>query len=213
MKANPVASEVGRDWVDGPYYDEAEAVMDAQWRLLLWPLIEGCDFTSVLDLAAGHGRNSAKLLPLCQALWLVDINRSNIEFLRRRFGADSRVTYVQNNGADLAAVPDGSITFLYCFDAMVHFDSDVVRSYLREFRRVLRPGGRVFCHYSNYDGNPTGSYREHPGWRNFMSRALYEHYAAKEGLEVVQSWYVHKVAVIVENPGDDIDAMTLLSRP
>ena len=79
------------------------------------------------------------------------------------------------------------MTFLYCFDSMVHFDSDVVRAYLREFRRVLRPGGTGFCHYSNYTGNPTGSYRDHPGWRNFMSVELFEHYAAKEGLKPVRS--------------------------
>jgi len=70
---------------------------------------------------------------------------------------------------------------------MVHFDSDVVRSYLREFRRVLAIGGQGFCHYSSYTGNPTGTYRDHPGWRNFMSVELFEHYLAKEGLRPIES--------------------------
>ena len=57
----------------------------------------------------------------------------------------------------LADIPDGEATFVYSFDAMVYFDSDVVRAYLAEFRRVLAPSGTGFCHYSNYTGNPAGS--------------------------------------------------------
>ena len=97
---------------------------------------------------------------------------------------------------------------MYCFDAMVHFDSDVVRAYLREFNRVLRSGGRCFSHYSNYTGNPTGSYRDHPGGRNFMSKELFEHYATKEGLRPV----VSQLVTWTEDEGG-FDALTLLEKP
>lgn len=182
-----LARTVGKDWTEGPYYDEAEAAMEYQWQALIWPMISGADFACTVEVAAGHGRNSERLRQLAERLYLVDINSENIDFLKHRFAGSDGIVFVQNNGVDLAGIPDASATFVYSFDSMVHFDSDVVRAYLREFHRVLEPGGKGFCHYSNYTGNPTGSYRDHPGWRNFMSVPLFEHYLAKEGLTPIQS--------------------------
>src|SRR5690606_23099253 len=99
-----------------------------------------------------------------------------------------------------------SVSLLYCFDAMVHFDSDVVRSYLREFRRILQPGGRAFCHHSNYAGSPSGDFRVSPAARNFMTKELFEHYAHKEGLRVVR-------ARVIKWNLPDHDCLTLLDRP
>jgi ubiquinone/menaquinone biosynthesis C-methylase UbiE len=202
-----IAQIVGGDWVEGPYYDEAEAGMDDQWRSMIWPLIEGSDFSCTVELAAGHGRNTEKLRHLAKKLYAVDINKENIEFMKARFASAANVVCVKNDGVNLDGIRDGEATFVYSFDAMVHFDSDVVRAYLAEFKRVLRPGGRGFCHYSNYSGNPTGSYREHPGWRNFMSKELFEHYAAKEGLVPLRS------ELVAWSDGSYTDAMTLFERP
>ena len=198
-----LARDVGNAWKRNAYYDEAESSMDEQWEGLIWPLIEDCDFTCVVELAAGHGRNSEKLRHPAERLYLVDINQENIDFLQRRFAGTTNITYVQNDGISLEAIPDREATLVYTFDAMVHFDSDVVRAYLREFARILHPGGRALCHYSNYSAEPTGSYRTHPGWRNFMSRELFEHYAWKEGLAPVVSRLIR----------DDGDVVTLLEKP
>jgi ubiquinone/menaquinone biosynthesis C-methylase UbiE len=70
-------------------------------------------------------------------------------------------------------LPGAAATFLFCFDSMVHFDSDVVRAYLREARRVLRPGGHAFLHHSNTMAHPGGDFRAQPHWRNFMSRSCW----------------------------------------
>jgi hypothetical protein len=90
---------------------------------------------------------------------------------------------------------------------MVHFDSDVVRAYIAEFARVVRPGGHVFCHHSNYSGNPTGDFRAVLAWRNFMTKELFAHYAAKEGFEVVSQR-------VIDWLGDhsDIDCFSLLKK-
>jgi ubiquinone/menaquinone biosynthesis C-methylase UbiE len=197
-----LAETVGRDWTEGPYYDEAELAMEEQWLGEIWPLIREVDFECTVELAAGHGRNSEKLRHLARHLYLVDINIENIDFLRRRFADATNITFVHNNGIDIGDVPSEAATFVYSFDAMVHFDSDVVRAYLREFHRVLRVGGHGFAHYSNYTENPTGSYKDHPGWRNFMSRELFEHYAAKEGL----------TPIVSKLRNGDADAMTLFRR-
>lgn len=195
-----IAAVVGADWTHGVYYDDAEAAMDGQWSGLVWPLISQSDFGDVLEIAAGHGRNTARLARVSGKVTATDINATNIAFLQHRFADASNVEIRLNSGADLRFIPGGSISFAYCFDAMVHFDSDVVRAYIREIRRVLRPGGRGFCHVSTFDGNPTGTYRDHPGWRNFMSRALFEHWLAKEGLRPLKTVYVLGVQQITENP-------------
>lgn len=173
-------------WDGHPYYEEVEKWTDHMWDAFA-KYREGADYRTTLELAVGHGRHSEKLLPLVEHITLVDINESNIAYCRERFGDDPRITYLVNDGNTLKEVPDASITFVYCVDAMVHFESDSVRSYLAEFNRILVPGGRGFCHHSNYTGNPGGSWLENPHWRNFMSRELFAHYAALSGLRVLQS--------------------------
>ena len=211
-----LAKRVGDDWVDGQYYDDAEKGMEVQWDNIVWPMIEGSDFSSTVDLAAGHGRNTERLRRIAKTVIAVDINQTNIDFMRKRFAKENadNIKFMLTDGISLSGIADGSVTFLYCYDAMVHFDSDVVRSYIREFSRVLAPGGRGFVHYSNFTGNPTGSYREHPGWRNFMSRELFEHWLTKEGLNVRRSEYVwHGYAKIVPEKNDKTDAVTLFEKP
>ena len=196
----------GEPWVpENPYFAQAEPVMKQVWADLIHPFIRDCDFTCVLDLATGHGRNVPCLLPHAKRLILVDIQPGNIEVCRRRFGDHPRMTYLVNNGYDLREVPDASVTLFYCFDAMVHFDSDVVRAYLAEARRVLVPGGRAFLHHSNYQEGH--DWRSAPHSRAFMSKELMAHYALKEGLEVVRQRVIDWGGV------ERLDCLTLLARP
>lgn len=76
------------------------------------------------------------------------------------------ITYILKDGISLKQILNNEVTLVYSFDSMVHFDSDVVRAYLKEFQRMLRPGGLGFCHYSNYTDQPTGDYPNSPHWRN-----------------------------------------------
>jgi ubiquinone/menaquinone biosynthesis C-methylase UbiE len=212
MTLEEIATVVGRDWVAGPYYDQAEAVMGVQWNTI-FPLIRGYNFTKTLDLGAGHGRNTSKLLEFGGSVTAVDINQSNIEYLNERFGGNVKVRIVKNNGVDLRDIPDSSITFIYSFDAMVHFDSDVVRSYIKEFRRIIEPEGIGFCHYSNVSSDPTGNYQTHLRWRNYMSRGLFEHWLLKEGFTVIESYLLKANQVIVEEDDGDTDAITIFGLP
>jgi ubiquinone/menaquinone biosynthesis C-methylase UbiE len=208
-----LAKQVGDDWAQGAYYDEAERAMGGQWRDLVWPIISGSDFSQTMDQAAGHGRNTALLLQHAGHLTAVDINETNIAFLKQRFGDCPNIRFIKNNGFDLREVSGASVSFLYSFDAMVHFDSDVVRNYIKEFRRVMKPGAQGFCHYSNNYHIPTGSYRDHGGWRNFMSRQLFEHWLTKEGLQVLESHYVSGVQQIIATDDGNCDAVTLFRLP
>lgn len=175
-------------WRNSPYYDAAEGAMVRQWTNLVEPIIKNSDFTTVVDLAAGHGRNSQFLLPLCKTLYIVDIHAENVDFCRHRFGDDPRIRYIKNNGLDLDGIASESVTLVYCFDAMVHFHSDVVRSYLKEFHRILVPGGTAFCHHSNSTNDPGGLRLDrHVQGRNFMTKDMFGHYCVLEGFEIIHA--------------------------
>src|SRR5262245_47266352 len=81
--AYEVAQGLGADWRKSPYYDMAEGFMDACWSEIIWPMVSDCDFSVVVDLAAGHGRNSEKLRRVAGHVHVVDIVAENVEFCRR----------------------------------------------------------------------------------------------------------------------------------
>lgn len=184
-KLASLAAYSGDPWVaSNKYFAQAETDGQWLWDNIVWPFIADSDFTAVLDLAAGHGRNSAFLVKLAGNLTITDIQAGNVEACRKRFGDQSKISFVVGNGYNFQPVETAALTLVYCFDSMVHFDSDVVRSYLRDTLRVLKPGGRAFFHHSNYTGGH--DWRRSPNARNFMSKELFEHYALKEGLTVVR---------------------------
>lgn len=178
----------GDPFAESIYYEDAEAAIDWQWEHVVQPMLDRLpiDYSSVMDFAAGHGRNSVHLQDRAQRIYIVDINQSCIDHCILRFRGDRKFKFLKNDGVSLAGVTSDSVSFLFTFDSMVHFDSDVVRAYLKEFRRVLQPDKLGFCHHSNYTANPGGDFKENPHWRNFMSKELFAHGCAKEGLEVVE---------------------------
>ena len=201
-----LADYSGAPWTpDNHYFVRAEPYMAALWDGLVWPFIADCDFTHVLDLAAGHGRNTAFLLKFASHVTVMDIQEGNVAACERRFADQKSLSYLKNNGFDFHPVEDNSVTLIYCFDAMVHFDSDVIRSYLCDARRILKPGGRAFLHHSNYTGGH--DWRQNPAARNFMSRALFEHYAVKESLGIVRQQIINWGADV------EIDCLSLIEKP
>jgi len=189
------------------YHIDAESAMEVQWQTLILPLLQGMDFSVVVDLAAGYGRNTVKLLEHAGEVIVVDINRECIEYCQRRFANDKQVKYLHTDGASLKGIADSTVTLMYSFDAMVHFDSDVVRAYLLEFVRVLRPGGRCFCHHSNFVERPGGTIEGLPHSRNFMSAELFAHYSLKAGLSVRQQ------RILDWGGYSKLDCISILEKP
>src|SRR4051794_23170489 len=100
-QAQAAAIAVGECWKYADiYYDGAEPEMDGRWEYLLSPYLTGFDFSVCVDLAAGHGRNTRKLLEQsgCNLVYCIDINESNVEFCLRRFQNEPRVRVVKTDG-------------------------------------------------------------------------------------------------------------------
>ncbi|OPY94282.1 hypothetical protein A5906_14620 [Bradyrhizobium sacchari] len=195
------------------YFHDAEPYMELQWNQIIFPLIRDLDFTSVLDLACGHGRNSEFLRRQTKSLHLVDINQSCIDACRKRFGDakdGTRFYYHVTDGNHLKMIPNDSITLVYSWDSMVHFDKLIVRDYLLDIRRVLKPGGTAFLHHSNYgEKAPDSNWATNTGTQSDMSAKIMRDYAAANDLDVV----LQKIQGRAEGWGEDgLDCVSILKR-
>lgn len=208
---NVVAGESllwGKD-VAQTYHAAAAGDMERHWKTLIWPLLSKypIDFSRTLELACGYGRNSRKLLEVgASSLTLVDVNSENIAYCREHIQPLGNVTLVQNNGIDLSQLGSNEFTFAYTFDSMVHFDLELIISYVEEFSRVMKEGGFVFIHHSNYSDAPGNDFRKNPHWRNFMSAAIMRHIAIRNKFDVVEQ------RIIDWGGCPNIDCLSLLKR-
>ena len=90
--AKDIASREGFYWgkeVINSYFARAERDMDQHWQTYIGPILDKyqIDYTHVVDLAAGHGRNSARLAPKSKRITVVDINPKISKRVRNGFGA------------------------------------------------------------------------------------------------------------------------------
>lgn len=204
---------VAQRWARTPYYDSVEARARAQWSELILPFFDNTPINTshVLELAVGHGRMTEILLQQADRVTGVDVLQENIDFCLDRFKGNPKLKLLKNDGVRLNSIKDADITFVFCFDSMIHFDSDVVRNYLSEFYRIMAPGAYGFLHHSNLSKNPGGNFQRNAHARNFMSAELFSHYSQKEGLEVV------KQKILDWGSGDKkvtaLDGFTMIRRP
>jgi SAM-dependent methyltransferase len=209
-----VVGPVKSDWVSHIYYDQAE---QPDFLTEFWGddtrfarAFTHLDRTMMVELACGHGRHAAQIVDTVGLLFLLDVNEPNIQFCCERFDGRANVRCEVNSGFDLEPVETGSAASVYSYDAMVHFEPDIVGAYLLDAARVLRPGGRALLHHSAYSGNPGAHYSANPHYRNYMTPDLFKHFAIRAGLTVVSQ------EVFGWGSGDtfapDIDALTLLQR-
>jgi SAM-dependent methyltransferase len=195
------------------YFIDAEPIIELQWNQIIFPLIKDLDFTSVLDLACGHGRNSEYLRRYAGEIHLVDINQSCIDACRDRFGETKegvKFHFHVTDGNHLNMISEESISLVYTWDSMVHFDKLIVRDYLNEIKRVLKVGGTAFLHHSNYgEKAPDSNWANNSGTRSDMSGTLMRQYSEDVGLEVI----AQKIQGRAEGWGEDgLDCVSILRK-
>ncbi|MEW5976528.1 MAG: glycosyltransferase [Acidobacteriota bacterium] len=117
---------------------------------------------SILELGCGIGRVIKPLRKRFERVDGVDISEKMIQFASRYLADDAQNgALFLNNGCDLKPLADSQYDLVYSIIVFQHIRSiSVVRSYLREIARVLKPGG--YFRLQVYDKtNPSlGSYDE-----------------------------------------------------
>jgi len=192
MTANDLSRSIDvvkAPWADSPYYERAEATVELFWgeRTVFRRYYEQLDLDAVIELACGHGRHAIRSATRCRQLTLVDVFEANLKACRARLSAFDNVDFVLGAGADFQPLPDASFTAIYCYDAMVHFSPDLVGAYLQDAARVLKPGGRMLSHLSNFPAPLDRHYGQNPCARNHMTPALLDQLTQRAGLRMLDA--------------------------
>lgn len=216
--ANPAADVLqraqreGRVWEQSAYYEDAE-----KWTFLFWSghlpfrrLFDQLDITHLVELACGRGRHSEyvmrNLRPKVRTITCLDLLASNVDSTARRLAEYPEVSAHQNDGVSFRPVAEGAATAVFCYDAMVHFDENVILSYLRDLGRVLVPGGKAVFHHSNYAAGKGILFGKNPHARAYLSRDLFAEMARSAGLEAIEQ------PVIPWGLVPELDCVSLVGR-
>ena len=136
----------------------ARGRLDAQVAMHLLDALEvRVEAGAFLDFGCGVGRVSQHLCEHFATGVGVDVAQPMIDLARdfNRFGA--RMQYHHNDASDLGLLDDASFDLVYSGIVLQHIPEDAAKQYLREFVRVLRPGGvALFQLPSHEQGLPPG---------------------------------------------------------
>ncbi len=94
-----------------------------------------------LDYGCGVGRLSRALAARFRSVIGVDFSESMLSEAARANAGVPNLRFERNDGRSLAMVPDGTVDFVYSVIALQHSPPEAQRAVLREFARVLAPGG------------------------------------------------------------------------
>jgi SAM-dependent methyltransferase len=133
-------SKAGRHWRLTDFMTTGEreiALLAFQLEQLGFPMPTG----AALDFGCGVGRLTQALARRFETVIGVDISSRMIALAERLNCYGARVRYVWNESEDLAAVPSGSVEFVYSSITLQHVSPKISVRYLEEFLRILRPGG------------------------------------------------------------------------
>ncbi|WP_017593489.1 methyltransferase domain-containing protein [Nocardiopsis potens] len=96
-----------------------------------------------LDFGCGAGRLSNALARHFEAVDGVDISAPMLAEARRLDRSGGRIAFHLNEAPDLSAFPDASFDLVYTDLVLQHLPPALAAGYLREFARVVRPGGAM----------------------------------------------------------------------
>jgi len=106
--------------------------------------LRACD--AALEIGCGPGRLMRPMSRHFTEIHGVDVSDEMIKLARQRLAGTPNAHPHHTSGSDLSLFPDASFDFVYSYAVFQHIPSrDVVFNYLREARRVLKPGGVLRC--------------------------------------------------------------------
>ena len=94
-----------------------------------------------LDFGCGVGRLSQALAEHVDQVVGVDISPTMLEKARELDRSGGRCAYILNEASDLSIIESGSVDVVYSSLVLQHMPPEFARGYLKEFARVLAPGG------------------------------------------------------------------------
>jgi len=131
-----------RDQEDEEFFSTATDIVQG----LEWDLKRVRGRAAALEIGCGPGRLMRPLARHFDEIHGVDVSDEMVTLARERLRDTPNAVVHRGTGDDLAMFPDEKFDFVYSYAVFQHIPSrDVVFSYLREARRVLKPGGVLRC--------------------------------------------------------------------
>jgi ubiquinone/menaquinone biosynthesis C-methylase UbiE len=180
------------DWPhEGDEWSQSWGGPEPQWFCSIYPRIHTfVPAPTILEIAPGFGRWTQFLRNYCQQLIVVDLTPACIEACKKRFQADSHITYHINDGKSLDMLPDESLDFAFSFDSLVHAEADIIEAYLGQLAKKLKNNGVGFIHHSNIgmfvDSQTSRVSFENRQWRaESMTCKLFEELCDRANLQCI----------------------------
>lgn len=104
--------------------------------------------TIVLEIGPGNGRWTQFFVE-AKEIFCVDI-LDLAKVLRERFPDANLKVFTLKDDIKLDFLEDGQIDYIFSFDTFVHLGQDCIKTYFKEFYRVLKSGGYGVVHYSDW---------------------------------------------------------------
>jgi SAM-dependent methyltransferase len=109
---------------------------------------------SVLDFGCGVGRLTQALAPLFVRAVGIDISPKMIDWAKRLNRFPDRVSYVRNAAPDLAVLGPLGFDFIISAIVLQHIEPPIALGYVREFLRLLAPGGVLVFQVPSHQAGP-----------------------------------------------------------
>jgi SAM-dependent methyltransferase len=98
-----------------------------------------------LEIGCGVGRVGRVLSPFIKEWIGCDVSANMLRLAGRRLLGLTNVRLVEISGYDLNPIPDASVDVVYTTVVFMHLEEWDRYNYILEAKRVLKPGGRIYC--------------------------------------------------------------------
>jgi len=98
---------------------------------------------SAMDFGCGVGRLTSALSDFFDEVKGIDISSSMLKRAREYNKNNSRCIFIENNSPDIKIIPDQSMDLIYSSITLQHIPVAIVKNYIREFVRIIKPSGVV----------------------------------------------------------------------
>jgi SAM-dependent methyltransferase len=195
-------SRFGEEWTDN--VRDHRGLDPEEWkRRLVRDALEKYMPTNatILEIGPGGGRWTEYLLLRARKLVLADVAERCLDVCRERFADDRRLDYiaVDPQAQDFlprARLADSAIDAIWSYDAFVHINPTDTEKYLREFRRVLKPGGVAVIHHV---GRTPNDWDYNEAFRAQMNSVFFAHLLSRHDFHLLEQNFE-----LPHKPGDVI---------
>jgi len=164
----------------------------------------------VLDFGCGIGRLETYLAPHCREMHGVDVSAEMLARARQRLTAVKNVHLHQLSAPKLPMFGDGFFDFAFAMLVFHHLAKQDTFLVLREFGRVLRPGGRFFANFPNLLSERYGTVFEDYALRRERAAHRVRPYTPDELRWLLERVHVNVVDLSV---GEEIEVLGTFRAP